>query len=45
MKTTVKKWGINGEGIAFHEGSQYLLKMPFRMKSLNLILKVMKVLI
>ena len=25
--------------------SQYLLKMPFRMKLLNLILKVMKVLI
>ena len=26
MKTTVKKWGINGEGIAFHEGKPVFIE-------------------
>lgn len=26
MKTTIKKWGINGEGIAFHEGKPVFIE-------------------
>lgn len=45
MKTTVKNGELMVRELRSMKESQYLLKMPFRMKLLNLILKVMKVLI
>lgn len=43
MKTTIKKWGINGEGIAFHEGKPVFIENAIPEEVIEFDIKGMKI--